>query len=82
MVKYKMYRNFRVKAGVITQQWTDAKLTPDLNKIIDDDPMQDIDLLEATMYMPDTGQYCYHIIHKHNTKGKSSYDELVYRKWM
>lgn len=75
-----VYRNFRVKAGIITQQWTDAKLTPELNKLIEDDPTQDIELLEATMYMPDTGRYCYHIIHRHNTKGKSSYDEIVYRK--
>jgi len=69
-----VYRKMRLKGEAIAQQWKDAKIPAELQKQIDDKPTQEVDLVEATVYNYDRGDYGYYVIHE---KTKS---ELVYRK--
>lgn len=74
-----VYRRHKMRGSVITQQWKDAVIPPELQKDIDDDPSKDLELIEATVYVPESGMYCYHLLHKKTTKG-NTISELVYRK--
>jgi hypothetical protein len=69
-----VYRRMRIKGEAIKQQWPDAEIDAELQHKIDDKPTEEIDLMEATIYDYDRGDYCYHVIHP---KSKS---ELVYRR--
>ena len=69
-----VYRNMRIKGESIQMQWKDAKLSEDLQKRISDKPTEDIDLIEATVYNIDRGDFGYYVI---DEKSKS---EIVYRK--
>ena len=74
-----VYRRMRIKAEAIAQNWPDATFTPELQKKIDENPTDDFDLLEATVYIPDEDYYCYHVIYQ--SGGKTGVPEdLVYRE--
>lgn len=70
----KVYRRMRMKGESITQQWKDAELPESVKQRIDAKPTDDVDLLEATIYDAERGDWCYHVI------DKSSKEELVYRR--
>jgi hypothetical protein len=69
-----VYRRMRMKGESIQRQWPDAKISPNLQRKIDDKPSDDIELVEATIFDAKRGDYCYHVIWK---EGK---EELVYRR--
>lgn len=69
-----VYRRMRIKGEAIKQQWPEAEIDAELQKMIDDKPTEEIELIEATIYDYDRGDYCYHVIHQ---KSKS---ELVYKR--
>ena len=69
-----VYRRMRMKAESIQRQWPDAKIPPELQRVIEEKPTDDIELLEATIHDHIRGDYCYDVIWKH---GK---EELVYRR--
>lgn len=69
-----VYRKMRIKAESISQQWKDAKIGPDLQRIIDDKPTEEVDLIEATIYNYDRGDYGYYVI------SEKTKQEVVYRK--
>jgi nucleotide-binding universal stress UspA family protein len=69
-----VYRKMRIKGESIAKQWKDAKIDAELQRLIDDKPTEDVELLEATVYDYKRGDYCYHVIHE---KTKS---EIVYRR--
>jgi len=69
-----VYRKMRIKGESIQQQWKDADIPADLQKQIMDKPTEEIDLIEATVYNYDRGDYGYYVIHE---KSKTM---LVYRK--
>jgi len=69
-----VYRRMRIKGESIQQQWQDAEIPSDLKRKIDDKPTEEIELIEATVYDYDRGDYCYHVVHK------ESKSELVYRR--
>jgi hypothetical protein len=69
-----VYRNMRIKGESIQLQWKDAKIPVDLQQRISDKPTEEIDLVEATIYNIDRGDYSYYVI------DKKSKQELVYRK--
>lgn len=69
-----VYRKMRIKGESIQQQWKDAKIDPDLQKRISDKPTEEVDLVEATIYNYDTGDFGYYVV---DEKSKT---ELVYRK--
>jgi hypothetical protein len=64
----------RMKAESIQRQWPDAKIPDTLQRLIEQKPTDDVELLEATIFDAKRGDYCYHVIWK---EGK---DELVYRR--
>ena len=70
----KVYRKMRMKGESITQQWKDAELPPSVQQRIDSKPTDDVDLLEATTYDAERGDWCYHVI------DSASREELVYRR--
>lgn len=70
----KVYRKMRMKGESITQQWKDAELPESVKRRIDDKPTDDVDLLEATTYDAERGDWCYHVI------DSASREELVYRR--
>lgn len=57
-----VYRRMRLKGEAIKQHWTDAELPERLQRMIDEKPTEEIDLLEATLYDIERGDYCYHVI--------------------
>jgi hypothetical protein len=70
----KVYRKMRMKGESITQQWKDAELPQSVKQRIDTKPTDDVDLLEATTYDAERGDWCYHVI------DSSSREEIVYRR--
>lgn len=69
-----VYRKLRLKAEAIAQQWSDAKLPSKLAQMVDEKPTEEIDLLEATVYMPAEDYYCYHVV------WPDEREEIVYRE--
>lgn len=69
-----VYRRMRLKGEALNQQWPDITIPQELQVMIDDKPTEEVDLIEATVYDYERGDYCYHVIHP---KSKS---ELVYRR--
>ncbi len=72
----KIYRRMRMKAEAIQQQWKDAIFSDHLQQMFDSKPTDDVDLLEATVYDPERGDWCYHVI-----EAKSK-EEIVYRRML
>ena len=70
----KIYRRMRMKAEAISQQWRDAVFSDHMQQLIDSKPTDEIDLLEATIYDADRGDWCYHVL---ISSGK---EEIVYRR--
>lgn len=68
-----VYRKMRLRAEAIQRQWPDAKIPASMQRIIEEKPEEEIDLLEATVFNVSEDIYCYHLIWE---KEKS---ELVYR---
>ena len=69
-----VYRKMRIKGESIQLQWKDANIPPELQRKIDEKPTEEVDLIEATIYDTERGDYCYHVIHE------KSKEELVYRR--
>ena len=69
-----VYRRMRLKGESIKNKWTDAKIPAELQRMIDENPTKEVDLVEATVYDYERGDYCYHVIHD-KTKA-----EIVYRR--
>lgn len=69
-----VYRNMRIKGEAIQLQWKDANIPVDLQQRIKDKPTEEVDLVEATIFNIDRGDYSYYVI------DKKSKQELVYRK--
>jgi len=72
----KIYRRMRMKAEAIQQQWKDAIFSDHLQQMFDSKPTDDVDLLEATVYDPERGDWCYHVL---EVKTK---EEIVYRRML
>ena len=70
----KVYRKMRMKGESITQQWKDAELSEVLKQRIEEKPADDVELLEATTYDMERGDWCYHVI------DQVSKEEIVYRR--
>ncbi len=71
----KIYRKLRMKGEAIKEQWTDAEYPIEVQQRIDQKPTDEIELLEATIYDSERGDYCYHVI------DKVSKQEIVYRRY-
>lgn len=69
-----VYRKMRINAESLKTQWPDIEIPPALADLIRDEPTEEIELLEATIYRPEENYYCYHVI------WEKTRDELVYRE--
>jgi hypothetical protein len=69
-----VYRRMRLKGEAISQHWADAEIPERMQRMIEEKPTEEIELLEATCYMPDEGMYGYQVIWP---EGKT---ELLQRK--
>lgn len=58
-----VYRRMRIKGEAIKRQWKGAVFDNDLQRMIDDKPTDDVDLLEATV-LTKRGDYHYCVIHE------------------
>ena len=76
-----VYRTLRLKAEQILIQFPDAKLNETLKRKVKDNPIEEIDFLEATVKDLDTGKYTYCIIYKQE-KLKVVERELKYSPWV
>ncbi len=76
-----VYRKIRIKCEAISQQWPDAELCEDLREKLRDHPTEDVNLLEATVYIPDGDYYCYHVIHEPD-KHDVVYREMAGTPWV
>lgn len=70
----KIYRRMRMKGEAISQQWLDAEIPVEVQQRIDQKPGDEVELLEATIYDAERGDWCYHVI------DKASKQEIVYRR--
>lgn len=70
----KIYRRMRMKGESIQLQWRDAEFPTEVAQRIATKPTDEVELLEATVYDPDRGDWCYHVI------DKVSKEEIVYRR--
>lgn len=70
----KIYRRMRMKGESITQQWRDAEIPVEVAQRIEQKPTDEVELLEATIYDQERGDWCYHVI------DKASKQEVVYRR--
>jgi len=57
-----VYRRMRLKGEAIAQHWTDIEMPERLARMVEDKPTEEIELLEATLYDVERGDYCYHVI--------------------
>lgn len=57
-----VYRRMRMKAEAIKQHWTDAEIPERLERMIEDKPTEEVELLEATLFDTERGDFCYHVI--------------------
>jgi hypothetical protein len=73
-----VYRKMRLRLDVIQRQWPDAKIPDDLLRRVEQQPEEEVDLIEATIWSESMQTYCYHIIHSRDQKGSGA-TELVYR---
>ncbi len=64
-----VYRRMRMKAEAIKQHWSDAEIPPKLQRIIDEKPTEEVELIEATCLDVETGMYHYHVITKEGKEG-------------
>ena len=71
----KIYRKMRMKGEAIKQQWKDAEFSETVQQRIDMKPTDEVELLEATVYDSERGDWCYHVI------DKVSKEEIVYRRF-
>jgi hypothetical protein len=76
-----VYRRMRIKGEAIIQQWKDAIIPADLQTKIDNKPTEDVELIEATVFDPKRGDYCYHVIHK-ESKVEVVYRRLKHSPWV
>ena len=70
----KIFRRMRMKGEAITQQWRDAEMPVDVAQRIEQKPTDEVELLEATLYDPERGDWCYHVL------DKTTKQEIVYRR--
>lgn len=59
-----VYRRMRMKAEAITQHWDDAEISGKLQRMIDEKPTEEVELVEATCLDLETGEYNYYVIEK------------------
>jgi len=57
-----VYRRMRLKGEAISQHWADAEIPERMQRMIEEKPTEEIELLEATCYMPDEGMFGYQVI--------------------
>lgn len=57
-----VYRRMRLKGEAISQHWPDAEIPERMQRMIEEKPTEEIELLEATCYMPDEGMFGYQVI--------------------
>ena len=69
-----VYRRMRMKAEAITQHWEDAELSAKLQRLVDEKPTEEVDLIEATCLDVETGMYHYYVI------AKDCKDQLLMRE--
>jgi hypothetical protein len=79
-----VYRKMRLRAEAIQRQWPDANIPPRLQKIIEEKPEADVDLVEATVFNVSENMFCYHLIwpkdkSEDGTRSTQVNSELVYR---
>jgi hypothetical protein len=76
-----VYRRMRLKGEAIQGQWPNAKIPAELKKKIDQNPTDDIELIEATVFDQKRGDYCYHVIHK-ESKSELVYQRMGHSPWI
>jgi len=79
-----VYRKFRTRSEALQRQFPEATFSKELQSYIKDHPTKYVDFIEATIFDPTQGDYCYHVI-----KGKSDdptfsssgpAEEIVYKR--
>ena len=69
-----VYRKYKIRTEAIMRTYPDAIISTELQRLIDNEKTEVVELFEAVIYHTERGDYCYHVIHP---KTKS---ELVFRK--
>ena len=76
-----VYRKMRMRVDVIQRQWPDSKLPDVLQRMIENKPDEEVELLEATVWSNELNEYCYHVVFRQKREGSKAEEahELVYR---
>ena len=59
-----VWRTYDIPARLIMRKWEDAKISETLRKVIDEKPDTKVELIEGTIYNPDSQMYDYIVMHK------------------
>ena len=59
-----VWRTYEMPARLIKRKWEDAKISGSLEKIISEKPDTKVDLIEGTIYNPESEMYDYIVMHK------------------
>tara|TARA_Y100000114_G_scaffold152245_1_gene170279 strand:- start:1738 stop:3312 length:1575 start_codon:yes stop_codon:yes gene_type:complete len=76
-----VYRKMRMRVDVIQRQWPDSKLPDVIQRMIENKPDEEVELLEATVWSNELNEYCYHVVFRQKREGSKAEEahELVYR---
>lgn len=58
-----VFRKIKLKAEAISQTWPDAELNANLQRMVDEKPTEEVELLESTMYDPREERWNYSVIY-------------------
>jgi len=54
-----VYRRMRIKAEAIQRQWSDAEITGQLARLVEEKPTEEVELVEATIFDQTKQKSCY-----------------------
>jgi hypothetical protein len=76
-----VYRYLKVKVENIEREFPESKLNTPLKSLLESKPTEQVELCEATIFDPEIGDYCYHVISK-KFNHELLYKRLVSTPWV
>jgi len=79
-----VYRKYKMPAQVIQETWPQGNLSKSLLRRIEKNPMEDVELLESTVYQPKAPRnkaYCYSVMEV-DSNDYIHYEEKSYTNWI
>lgn len=76
-----VFRKIKLKAEAISQTWRDADLNANLQRLVDEKPTEEVELVEATVYDPREDAWNYSVIYQKD-KAKVVDRDIKFSPWI